>query len=350
MQTLFGIFFHFLGGFASASFYLPLKRVRGWSWESYWIVGGIASWLLAPWIAAWLTVPDFMEIIRSTPTSIVFWTYVMGLLWGIGGLTYGMSIRYLGLSLGMSVTLGFCSAFGALIPPIYRDLAHLQGQRFSTMLGTTGGQLVILGVIVSLAGIALCGKAGMMKEARLSPDDKTRSVAEFNLARGLVVAVISGILSACFNFGIETGQSMAHAAVAHGAVPAFQDNVVFVIILWGGLTTNLIACLWLNARNKSFGDYVNRKTPLSANYGLAVLAGVTWFMQFFFYGIGATKLDNAAASWILHMAFIIALGNLWGLLLKEWRGVGRCTMQVLSLGIACLLVSVLVVGYGDVLG
>lgn len=350
MQILFGIFFHFLGGFASASFYLPLKRVRNWSWESYWIVGGVASWLLAPWIAARLTIPHFMEIIHSTPASVVLWTYVMGVLWGIGGLTYGMSMRYLGLSLGMSVTLGFCSVFGALLPPVYRDLAHLQGERFTAMLGTIGGQLVILGVTVCLVGIALCGKAGMLKEAQLSSEEKTRYVAEFNLSRGLMVAIISGILSACFNFGIEAGQSMAHAAVVHGAAPVFQDNVVFVVILWGGLTTNLFACLWMNVRNKSFGDYVNRKAPLSANYALAALAGLTWFMQFFFYGIGADKLDNGAASWILHMAFIIALGNLWGLLLKEWKGTDAHAMRLLALGIACLLASVLVVGYGDALG
>jgi L-rhamnose-H+ transport protein len=349
VQVILGVLFHFIGGFASASFYLPLKKVRGWHWESYWLVGGIASWLIVPWLAAWLTVPHFTAIIADAGFATLLWTWLLGVLWGIGGLTYGLSMRYLGLSLGMSVTLGFCSAFGALIPPLYRDMANVPGERLSVMLGQPGGQLVVLGVIVCLAGIAFCGRAGMLKEAELSDEASKASIKEFNLRRGLVVATVSGILSACFNFGLEAGQPMAAAAVAHGANPLFQNNVVFVVVLLGGLTSNLVGCLFLNARNRSFGDYTDRATPLLGNYLFAIVAGTTWFLQFFFYGMGASKLSNGSASWILHMAFIIALGNLWGLLLKEWKGASARTMRVVAVGILLLLVSVVVVGYANAL-
>jgi L-rhamnose-H+ transport protein len=347
MGVLLGVLFHFIGGFASGSFYLPYKEVRGWSWESAWLIGGVFSWLIVPWAAATLTVPGFMEIIHDTSTTTLFWTYVMGLLWGIGGLTFGLSMRYLGMSLGMSVALGFCSAFGAVIPPLYRDWAGIGGETFSALFGSPGGRYVLLGVVVCLGGIAICGKAGMLKEAELSTTEKQSSVAEFNLYRGLAVATVSGILSACFNFGIETGQSMAHLATARGANPLFQNNVVFVVVLWGGLTTNVIWCVVLNFRNASFHDYVNRASPLSKNYALSAVAGTIWFFQFFFYGMGASKLSNGASSWILHMSFIIVVSNAWGFLLHEWRGVSRRTLAVVMLGIVTILLSVGLVGYGN---
>ena len=347
MQVALGVLYHFIGGFASGSFYLPYKRVRGWSWESYWIVGGLFSWLIAPWVAAKLTVPGYAEIIEATPVTTLFWIYVMGLLWGVGGLTFGLSMRYLGLSLGMSVALGFCSAFGALIPPTYRDLAGIGGETLSSMMRGSGGELVLVGALVCLVGIAICGLAGMRKEKELNAEEKRASVMEFNLALGLGVATISGILSACFNFGIEAGQSMAHLAVERGVNPLFQNNVVFVVLLWGGLTTNFVWCMALNFKNRSFGDYANRRTPLVGNYLFAGLAGTIWFLQFFFYGMGASKLSNGASSWILHMAFIILVANGWGLLLKEWRGVSRRTLVVIVAGNATILVSVGLVGYGN---
>jgi L-rhamnose-H+ transport protein len=347
MNVLLGVLFHFIGGFASGSFYLPFKRVRAWSWESYWIVGGLFSWLAAPWIAAALTVPGFMGIIQDTPFVTLFWTFVMGLLWGIGGLTFGLSMRYLGLSLGMSVALGFCSAFGALIPPIYRDVFGINGERFTALFHSPGGRLVLLGAIVCLLGIAICGKAGMLKEAELSDEKKRASIAEFNLARGLAVATASGILSACFNFGIEAGKSMAHLATARGTNPLFQNNVVYVVLLWGGLSTNLIWCMALNYRKRSFSDYGNRRSPLLNNYLMSAMAGTIWFLQFFFYGMGASKLSNGASSWILHMAFIIIVSNTWGLLLKEWRGVSRRTFAIVLAGINTILLSVFLVGFGN---
>lgn len=348
MQVISGIIFHFLGGFASGSFYIPYKKVRGWAWESYWIVGGLFSWLIVPLLAAWLTVPHFFDIIKSTPADTLFWTYFMGVLWGIGGLTFGLAMRYLGMSLGMAVALGFTSAFGALIPPIYRDLFTSDTtQTFSAMIASRGGAIVLLGVAVCLLGIAICGKAGSRKEKELSEEQKQAGVKEFNLRKGLIVATVSGILSACFNFGIEAGKEMGVAAEQMGANSLFRNNVIFIIILWGGLTTNFIWCMILNAKNKTFGDYRNAQSPLLRNYLFSALAGTTWFLQFFFYGMGESKLGNGSSSWILHMAFIILVSSMWGIILKEWKGVSRQTFRTIIAGILVVIISVILVGYGN---
>jgi len=350
MQVIFGIIYHFIGGFASGSFYMPYKKVKGWHWETYWLVGGLFSWLIVPPLAACLTVPGFTDIIASTSSSVLKYTYLFGILWGFGGLTYGLGVRYLGMSLGNSVVLGFCSAFGALVPAIYYNFNPQEGKtNFTQLLNNTWGQIVLVGVGICLLGIYLCGRAGMMKEKELPEDVKKKSVEEFSLVKGLVVAIFSGIMSACFNFGIEAGKPMAEAAVREGMNPLFQNNVTYVVLLWGGLTTNLIWSIFLSIKNKTSGDYVNKRTPLLRNYLFCALAGTTWYLQFFFYGMGESKLGNGASSWILHMAFIILVANMWGILLKEWGAVSKKTKVTFSVGLITILLSVLLVGYGNYL-
>lgn len=346
MQALLGLLFHTIGGISSGSFYMPFKKIKGWSWESYWIVGGFFSWLIVPPIAAYLTVPGFMDIIAGTIFSVKAFTYSMGVIWGIGGLTYGLGVRYLGMSLGNSIVLGFCSAFGALVPSIYYNFVPTEGKiTFTDMLGNAGGQMVLLGVFVCLLGIAFSGKAGMMKEKDLSGGQT--DMQEFNLAKGLIIAIISGILSSFFNFGIEAGKPMADEAVALGFNPLFQNNVTYIVILWGGLTTNFIWCMYLNIKNKTFSDYTNTQTPIFKNIMLAALAGTMWYLQFFFYGMGESKLGNGASSWIAHMATIILTANVWGLLLKEWTGVSTKTFRTFLIGIGLILLSIVLVGIGN---
>ena len=348
MQVLLGILYHSIGGFASGSFYMPFNKVKGWAWESYWIVGGLFSWLIVPPIAAYLTIPGFAQIISASSGQILFFTFLMGLLWGVGGLSYGLGVRYLGMSLGNSVVLGFCAAFGAIVPSVYYSFVPTAGKvSFTDMLSTPGGQLVLLGVFVCLVGIGLSGKAGMMKEKELSEEEQKKSVAEFSLVKGLIIAVLSGILSSFFNFGIEAGKPMANAAVEAGFNPLFQNNVTFVVILWGGLTTNLIWTPILSLKNKSYGDFVNKSTPISKNLLFSALAGTMWFLQFFFYGMGESKLGNGASSWILHMSTIILTANMWGIYRKEWKGVAAKTRWTITVGIAVILFSVVLVGIGN---
>jgi L-rhamnose-H+ transport protein len=372
VQAILGVIFHFIGGFASGSFYIPFKKVRKWSWESYWIVGGIFSWLIVPPVAAYLTIPGFTDIIKNTDGNTLKLTYLFGTLWGIGGLTYGLGVRYLGVALGSSIILGLCSVFGSLIPSIYYDFFPQAGKdTFSDMINNHWGQIVLIGILVSVTGIAVCGKAGMMKEKdigikraeehkaglgleALPPNSISESNKEYRFGLGLFVSIVSGVLSACFAFGIDAGKVMANQAneawkMTHpGDIGfLFQNNVTYVVILWGGLTTNLIWCMILNARNKSFKDYTNKSAPLAKNYFFSALAGITWFLQFFFYGMGESKLGNGASSWILHMAFIILVANFWGLALKEWKGVQKKTFITVIVGISVIILSVLIVGYGN---
>lgn len=355
MQAILGILFHFIGGFASGSFYMPYKKVKGWNWESFWITGGIFSWLIAPLIAAYLTIPDFFDIIGSSSSLTLGSTFIMGLLWGIGGLTYGLGVRYLGVSLGSSIILGLCSVFGAIIPSIYYFFNPKQGKdTIADLIGTSWGRFVLFGLLVCVVGIIICGKAGKMKDSELGKSHVDGSGSEFKLIKGLIVAIVSGVLSACFSFGIEAGSTMGEIAneTWKSGNPGqgeflFRNNVIFVVILWGGLTTNLLWCMVLNFRNKSFGDYTNAETPLLKNYMLCAVGGITWFLQFFFYGMGESKLGNGASSWILHMSFIILVANMWGLVLNEWKNVSKKTTTTIIAGIATIIISILLVGYGN---
>jgi L-rhamnose-H+ transport protein len=360
MQAVLGVIFHFIGGFASGSFYMPYKKVKGWHWESFWIVGGIFSWLIVPPLAAYLTIPGFSDIIKQASSSTIGIAYLFGVLWGIGGLTYGLGVRYLGVSLGSSIILGLCMVFGALIPSMYYNLFPKEGKdTFSMLVGSTWGLTVMAGLALCVVGIIICGKAGMMKEKQLSAVITTdphgiESKTEYKFGLGMFVSIVSGVLSACFNFGLEAGKPMADTAneIWQAANPGqgnflYQNNVTYVVVLWGGLTTNFIWCMILNARNKTFGDYTNKKTPLFQNYLFSALAGTTWFLQFFFYGMGESKLGNGPSSWILHMAFIILTANMWGLVLREWKGVDKKTTATIIIGIITIILSVLLVGYGN---
>ena len=308
MQAILGVLFHFIGGFASGSFYIPYKKVKGWSWETYWLIGGLFSWLIVPPFAAWLTIPGFANIIAETAFPTLLLTYFFGLLWGIGGLTYGLGVRYLGVSLGISIILGLCMVFGALIPAIYYQFNPGAGKDTIGMLtGTYWGITILAGLLICILGIIWCGKAGMQKEQSMKL--ATTAVAanqEYKFGIGLLVSIISGILSACFNFGLEAGKPMANTANE----------------------------IW-KATHAGQGEFLYQNNV------------TTWFLQFFFYGMGESKLGNGPSSWILHMAFIILVANAWGLFLNEWKGTPVKARRNLIIGILLIILSVLVVGYGN---
>ncbi|MFV2066904.1 MAG: L-rhamnose/proton symporter RhaT, partial [Pirellulales bacterium] len=316
-----------------------------WAWESFWLVMGVAAWLAAPWTVALFTTPDLLSVLRNSPPNAIGLAMLFGLLWGLGNLTFGLSVRYLGMALGYAVALGFCMVFGTLIPPI------VQGE-FGGILATTSGRMILGGVAACLGGIAICAAAGICKEKELSDAQKRTSVDEFALGKGFAVATLAGILSACFAFGLAAGKPIAALAVAAGTEPLYQNNSVLVVVLAGGFLSNVAWCLLLNFKNGTFGDYV-RGTPgrQLGNYLLSASAGVVWYGQFFFYGMGTTKLGPRYdfSSWSIHMAFIIVFSNLWGLYFREWHGTGRRTKRLVWLGIATLVVSTIVIGYGNYL-
>lgn len=339
-----GVLLHALGGFAAGSFYIPFKKVRNWAWESYWLVGGVFSWIVAPWVVAVVTVPELMSVLSEAPTNSIVWSYLFGLLWGIGGLTFGLSVRYLGMSLGYAIALGFCAVFGTIIPPIYDGI-------FGELVTSASGLTTLGGVLVCIAGIAVCGWAGISKEKELSAEKKKEAIAEFNFAKGLWIAMFAGVMSACMAFAIEAGKPIAALAEQRGTVTLWRNSPVFIFILAGGFTTNFLWCAFLNLKNYTLKDYRGAgDASLAGNYLFSALAGATWYLQFMFYGMGTTKMgEYGFSSWTIHMAFIIVFSNIWGLVFREWKGSSRKTHRLVFLGIIILIVSTCVVGYGTYL-
>lgn len=279
----------------------------------------------------------------QAPPKAIALCILFGTLWGLGNLTFGLSVRYLGMALGYAVALGFCMTFGTLIPPIYKG-------QLGEIVTTASGITILAGVASCLAGIGVCGLAGMRKEAELTDAEKRQSVEEFALGKGFAVATAAGILSACFAFGLAAGKPIAELAVEAGAQDLYKNNAVLVVILVGGLASNAIWCLILNFRNRTFGDYVQGPAGRQLlNYFLSMSGGVIWFGQFFFYGMGTTKLGETYgfSSWSIHMAFIIVFSNLWGIGFHEWRGTSARTKLLVWIGILTLIASTVVIGLGN---
>ena len=381
-----GVFYHWLGGLASGSFYVPYRGVKGWAWETFWLAGGFFSWIIAPWFLAGFLTKDLLAVLREAPAGSLFWACFFGLLWGVGGLTFGLTMRFLGLSLGMAMVLGLCAAFGTLMPPIFA------GEFTRHVVGTISGRVILLGIFVCLLGIAVAGLAGISKERKMSAAEKQAVIKEFDLKKGTGVAILSGIMSACFAYGLAAGDPIKALTLKHGTPVLWQGLPVLIVVLIGGFTTNFIWCLWLNIRNRTGHQYFTsvatqshdgtttletavdapsrevvehapqaiavveqtetiQRVPMLRNYLLCALAGTTWYFQFFFYTMGETQMGQYKfSSWTLHMASIIIFSSLWGIGLKEWKGSGTRAGSLLALALLLLVGSTVIVGYGNYLG
>ena len=364
-----GVLYHWIGGLASASNFIPFRGIKRWSWEIYWIIQGVAAWLVAPMVLALLLVPHLFDILHAASSSSITYACFWGVLWGIGGLTFGLSIRYLGIALGYAIALGFCTAFGTLMPPIF------SGQ-MSSILHESSGQVILAGVGVCMLAIAVSGLAGYSKEHEISSEDRAEAgERDFSFVKGLAVAVFAGIMSSCFAYGLAAGKPIAEIArvrlIAGHRLDLWQNLPVLVVVLWGGFLTNFLWSLFLIIKNRSFNQFAGAPginpmgtegsveedparrltgATLKKNYILAALAGVIWYFQFFFYSMGQTKMGKYDfSSWTLHMASIIIFATLWGMVLKEWKGTSRRTKALVSLGLILLVASTIVVGYGNYL-
>ena len=337
-----GILLIAIGSIGAASFYVPFKKVKIWAWESYWISQGLAAWIILPWVFAFFTVPkgELLPILSAAPASSKMLALFFGALWGIGGLTFGLSIRYLGVALGQSIALGFCAAFGTLIPPFVSG---------NNLFASTAGILTLIGVAICVAGIAIIGYAGSLKSKEMTEAEKKAAIKEFALKKGIIIAIFAGIMSASFNFGFEAAKPIEDSALAHGTNPLFLKNPSLIFILLGGFITNVIYCGYLNIKNKTYKDYITvSREVLLNNLFFTFLAGLLWFLQFHFFGMGSSKLPPSMAvfGWSILMALNIAFSNIWGIFLNEWKGAGRKTMIVLLIGIIVLILSTFVVNLG----
>ncbi|MBQ3213020.1 MAG: L-rhamnose/proton symporter RhaT [Alistipes sp.] len=329
MEIVIGLLIIAIGAFCQSSSYVPINKIKQWSWESYWLVQGVFAWLVFPILGAMLAVPEgssLAELYLAHPKESLL-TALFGVLWGVGGLTFGLSMRYLGVALGQSIALGTCAGLGTILTPL--------------LLGRPGDLTasVVIGVVVTLLGIAVIGVAGHMKSQSLSEEEKRAAVKDFNFTKGIAVALLAGFMSACFNIGLGFGEVLNFGdatADIYKTLPA-----TFMVTL-GGFMTNAIYCLYQNAHNKTFADY--GKSSLWANNLLfCALAGVLWYSQFFGLSLGKGFLTDSPSlltfSWCILMALNVVFSNVWGIILKEWKGCSRKTIVVLLAGITILIIS-----------
>jgi L-rhamnose-H+ transport protein len=338
-----GVLIFALGGLAGAIFYLPFKKVTNWAWESYWLVYALFGLLIVPCVLAAVVSPNFISVLKGAPSNEVLYCYLCGAAWGVGGLTWGLMIRYLGVGLGLAIGCGITSASGTLIPKL------LKGE-FSQLFQPGAGIVSFVGIIVSLLGIVLIGMAGMSKEMELPEAQKKKSVAEFDFKKGMMAALFSGLMSSAMAYGLVGGPNIQQ--LAQTAAPAtsltWSGMPVLVVVLLGGFTVNFLWCLYLNFKNKSTGDYAKAKTPLAANFLFAGLAGAIWCSQFICFKTGEPAMGKTAyVGWALLMACQILFGTLIGVLLGEWKGTSRRTRTVLIAGFVLLVLTSVITGYSS---
>ena len=329
MEIVIGLLIIAVGAFCQSSSYVPINKIKDWSWESYWLVQGIFAWLVFPLLGACLAVPEghsLMELFAADPKASLL-TMFFGVLWGIGGLTFGLSMRYLGVALGQSIALGTCAGLGTILTPVFT------GNVSDLTLP------VIVGVVVTLAGIGVIGLAGHMKSQSLSDEEKKEAVKDFNFTKGIIVALLAGFMSACFSIGLGFGEGLNFGEQTD---PMFRTLPATLLVTIGGFITNAAYCFFQNQQNSTWADY--KKSSLYANNVLfCALAGLLWYSQFFGLSLGKGFLTESATlltfSWCILMALNVTFSNVWGIILKEWKGCSSKTITVLLAGILILIIS-----------
>ncbi len=338
MELLVGLLIIALGSFGQSSSYVPINKIKDWSWESFWLVQGLFAWIVFPLLGSLLGVPSSGSLIELWGSGGAAMTIFYGVLWGVGGLTFGLSMRYLGVALGQSIALGTCAGFGTLFPAIFSgtDLFH----------GT--GLMLLIGVCITLSGIAIIGYAGSLRSKNMSEEEKREAIKDFALGKGLLVALLAGVMSACFALGLDAGMPIKEAALAQGVAPLYAGLPLIFLVTLGGFITNAIYCLWQNYANKTFGDYTQVSGGvISKNIMFCALAGVLWYSQFFGLELGKSFLGSSpvllAFSWSILMSLNVIFSNFWGVVLKEWKGVTTATILTLVAGLVTLIASIVFV-------
>ena len=336
MNTLIGLIIIAIGAFCQSSCYVPINKIKKWSWESYWLIQGIFAWLVFPVLGALLAVPqghNLIDLYTSAPKESLL-TMFFGVLWGVGGLTFGLSMRYLGVALGQSIALGTCAGLGTIMGPVLLNVFFPELNALQSLTAA-----VIIGVIVTLLGIAIIGVAGGMKAASLSEEEKKEAVKDFNFPKGLAIALLAGFMSGCFNVGLEFGKDINFGELTS---PMFRTLPATLLVTIGGFITNAAYCLYQNGRNRTFSDYKDGSVWAS-NILFCALAGLLWYSQFFGLSLGRSFFESGSAmdtlAFCILMALNVTFSNVWGIILKEWKGCSKKTIIVLISGIAVLILS-----------
>jgi L-rhamnose-H+ transport protein len=331
MNAAIGTLICALGGIAGATFALPFRSIKSMKYESYWFIYALFGLVVFPLVLSAAFCPQAFDIICSSDKTTILRCVGFGALWGLGGLTWGLMIRYLGIGLGLAIGCGLCSATGTLIPPLVTGKA-------AELIKDAAAIVTLSSVGISLFGIILVGLAGKSKEGELDEESKKKAVAEFNFKKGILVALFSGVASAGMNFGLQGGISLESAAILAGVDSKWVGMPVLVVVLWGGFAVNAIWCLVQNFKNRTFADY---KKPCNAWF-LAALAGVIWAMQF-----ACQKIGEPAMGEIRYISFAVVMGScvlfssVLGVFLGEWNGTSKKTRCILACGLTVLAISIL---------
>lgn len=335
MDVLLGLLIIAIGSFGQSSSYVPIKKIKFWEWENFWLVQGIFAWLVFPLLGALLAVPEGGSLFSLLSSGGALMSIIYGVLWGVGGLTFGLSMRYLGVALGQSISLGTCSAFGTLFPALMAGTDLFHGE----------GLVLLLGVCITLAGIAVIGYSGSLRSRSMSEEEKKAAVKDFALTKGLLVALLAGVMSACFALGLDAGSPIKEAALSANVNPLYAGLPVILLVTFGGFLTNAAYCFWQNIKNGTTKDYFKVSPSLFINNVLfCMLAGVLWYSQFFGLEMGKSFFtDNAvlmAFAWSILMSLNVVFSNLWGIILREWAGADRKTLVTLGIGLLILIFSI----------
>ncbi|HEU5396856.1 MAG TPA: L-rhamnose/proton symporter RhaT [Verrucomicrobiae bacterium] len=346
-NPLLGVGFHSVGAAFAANCYSPQKYIKRWSWEIYWIVQASWCWLLWPLIGAWLTIPHLGAVLSQSPHGAMWFSFLLGVAYGVGGMAFNVSIRYIGFALTYSIAVGLSSILGTLVPPLVHGQVH-------EILSRVGSGWIIGGVVAGAAGIAICGIAGHFKEGDLDARQGTHK--GFSLAKGLSLSLLAGVLSAVYGFALDAANPIVDVAEQHGA-GIWKGNVAYMFSNTGAFLTSLVYCLWLMRRHKSAGEFTQLKSgesggSLTRNYLLAFLTGTLWYGQFFFYNLGHVRLgkDYAFSSWAIHMIMLVLISNIVGIIFKEWRSCRGRTRMTIGFGLVVLCAAVIFLTYGNYLG
>jgi L-rhamnose-H+ transport protein len=340
-NPILGTIFHAIGGASASTCYLPAQKTKQWSWGTFWLVQSAFAWLIMPLLVGWLTVPDFFEILRTSPPEIFWSAFILGAVYGFGGMSFGFAIQHIGYSLTYSISIGLSAILGTMTPLL------LHG-RVIEYFSRPGSGIVLIGMIISVLGIFFIGVAGFRKEKDLGELKKN---AHFNMTTGLVLAIIGGLLSAVFNISLEAGQPIADIAARYGA-GEFEGNAKLVVSTSGCFVVNLIWFIIAGIKNKTLKEFTSIG-GVSASQRLkntlwSVLAGTLWCGQFFFYGLGHVRMGNFQfISWVLHMSMLIFFSYGVGLLMKEWKQVTKKTYTILIIALLLLLSSSVIISFGS---
>jgi len=345
-----GVGYHSIGAFSAASCYTPQKQTKLWAWEVYWITQATFAWVILPIIFAFLTIPNYVGVLQSCPPEAMWKSFGLGVLYGVGGLSFGLGIRYIGFSLNYAIAIGISALLGTLVPLIW-DPNEGWTWEIAEKFNAAPGQIILAGIIVSLGGIALCGWAGALREK-----SGGSGPSQFSFQRGVPLAILAGVLSSVFNFALLAGEPIEKAALDAGAPELLKMNAIYPFSHGGAWVTSFVWCLVVIGRNGTKSQFVrlpdNGGNSLGFYYLMALLSGAFWYFQFFFYGMGHAKLGETYGftSWALHMAMLILFSNFYGYLFREWQGASTIPKKVLHAGMAVIVASTLIITYGNYLG